>query len=181
MPALDSITQEVYNLLSVREERIVFAESCTCGLLAAKLGAIPGASKNLCGSSVTYRADVKRGWLGVKRKSITKFTTESTQIALQMARGVLAKTREAHWGVSVVGHFGPDSPDDKDGIIYICIVRRTKKGKLKIKQIVEHKLTKKSRVDRQSEAAEVVFTYFLRSVSSKSQKEERILKASNAG
>jgi PncC family amidohydrolase len=160
----DSLALSVSQLLHAREEKVVFAESCTAGLAAAKLGQIPGISNHLCGSAVVYRADAKRGWLRVRKKTIKRHTTESVQVAQEMAVGVLKKTPKADWGVSVVGHLGPDSPKDKDGLLFVCVARRTKKGRIKIKDTIEYILKSPDRVKRQEEACEVVLTILARAI-----------------
>lgn len=167
----ESLAQEVARQLTLREEKVVFAESCTAGLCAATLGQIPGISNYMCGSAVVYRADIKRRWLGVRRRTIKKFTTESHETAREMAVGIMQRCPEANWGVSIVGHLGPDAPPEKDGLIYICIVRRTNKGNLKIKDTQEHRLAGDGRSKRQKEAVEFVMTHLTRCLTKKSQSE----------
>jgi PncC family amidohydrolase len=160
--ANDSLARDVARLLADRGERLVLAESCTAGLLAATLGRVPGISNHLCGSAVTYRADLKRHWLGVKEKTIKRFTTESRQVAAEMALGVLCRTPEADWAVAVVGHMGPDSPKDKDGEVFACFARRTKKGNLKVKAALVHRCQSNERSQRQEETVGVVLAEFIR-------------------
>lgn len=167
----ESLAQEVTRHLTTREEKVVFAESCTAGLAAATLGQIPGISNYLCGSAVTYRADSKRRWLGVKKKTIKKHTTESHQTAREMAFGVLKMTPEANWGVAIVGHVGPDAPAEKDGVIYLAIARRTKKRRLKLKDTYEHRLASEGRARRQEEAVEVILTHLARCIQKKTERE----------
>lgn len=163
------IAQEVARLLSVRSEKLVLAESCTCGLIASTLGQIAGISSNFCGSAVVYRADSKKSWLGVSDQVITKHTTESHEVAEKIAIGVLKSTPEADWSIGIVGHLGPDAPPDKDGMIFLTIVRRTKRGKIKIKESIGHKLSCEPRGARQKEATEVALTFFARLLNKKSQ------------
>jgi PncC family amidohydrolase len=158
----DSLAQDIARELANREEKLVFAESCTAGMLASTLGQIPGVSKNLCGSAVTYRADLKRRWLGVKRRTIKRHTTESGQVAAEMALGALRHAPKADWSCAVVGHMGPDAPEDKDGQMFVCIARRTKKGNLKIKDKIEYQCKADGRVRRMEEVVEVVFTQLAR-------------------
>lgn len=169
---LNELAAEVTRELMARDEKLVLAESCTCGLLASTLGVIPGISNYFCGSAVVYRADSKRRWLGVSKKTIKARTTESHHVAEEMALGVLKNTPEAHWAISIVGHFGPEAPEHKDGVIFVCIARRTKKGKLKVKDRLEHKLQKNDRQKRQKEATEIVLTHLGRLLSKKSATEE---------
>jgi nicotinamide-nucleotide amidase len=178
----DAAAQEVHRLLGIRDERVVFAESCTAGACSATMGAIPGASKHLCGSAVTYMPKVKRHWVGVKKNTIKKHTTESQNVANEMALGVLDRTPCANWSVAVVGHLGPDSPEEKDGQIFVAIARRTHKGRLKVKDTQEYICKsaegigdaggddgKRLRVMRQDEAVEVALTCLARLLNKKTE------------
>jgi len=110
-------------LLVELDKKIVFAESCTAGLVAATMGKIPGISSNLCGSFVVYRASQKKSVLNVKQETIDKYTTESPEMAEAMVSGSISElSPEADVYVSVVGHLGPNAPEDKDGVIW-CSVR----------------------------------------------------------
>ena len=59
-------------LLNRNTTRVVFAESCTAGLVSASLAAHPGISRVHCGSSVTYRAQTKSHWLDISPALITR-------------------------------------------------------------------------------------------------------------
>lgn len=157
-----SFAESVAAILASREEKVVFAESCTCGLLAATLSTIPGISNSFCGSVVTYRASTKKKWLKVKKDTIKSHTTESMQVADEMVLGVLKRCSEADWAVSVVGHMGPDSPKNKDGEIFASFARRTKKGNFKIKQRLNYTCSSKDRAKRQEESVEAVFSVLAR-------------------
>lgn len=166
-----TISQELANLLDRMSNKMVLTESCTCGMIAAQLGKISGVSNCLCGSSVVYRAETKRRWLGISKKLIRKHTTESHEVAEQMAKNVLKRTPEAHWSLGIVGHIGSSAPKDKDGQVFICIVRRTKSGKIKVVENIEHRLNTLGREKRQEEAAEVVLTKFIRVLNKRFEKE----------
>ena len=81
--------------LSESQHRIVFAESCTAGRIAATLGEIPGVSAVLVGSTVVYQEQTKCLWLGVEETTIAKDGVVSEQVSRQMAEGVLRKTPHA--------------------------------------------------------------------------------------
>jgi len=150
-----SLAKSIQQSLVELNDKVVFAESCTGGEISATLASLPGISQNLCGSFVSYRSYSKQQWLGVDCRTIAKHTTESEEVANEMAKGALQKTPEASWALSVVGHFGPDTPSDKDGVIYICVMRRTRKGNLKIQENVKHHLSVVDRSVRQKIATEV--------------------------
>ncbi len=61
--------------------KVVFAESCTGGLIAASLAQLPGISDWLCGSAVTYRNETKRQWLGVSGENLIRRGAVSATVA----------------------------------------------------------------------------------------------------
>jgi len=138
-----------------RNLRVVFAESCTAGLVAATLATIPGISERLCGSAVTYRNRTKQDWLGVSGEDIERHTAVSEPVARQMAIGVLQRTVEADCSASVTGHLGPDAPADQDGVIFVAVA--LKQGEeIRVCHAQRFQLTTRTRAKRQQEAAEIV-------------------------
>ncbi len=96
------------------------AESCTGGLVAEKLTAIPGASAVYRGGVVSYWTGVKANVLRVPADILDAYGPVSEQCARAMAEGVRTITG-ADLGVSVTGAAGPD-PDERGvpvGIVYI--------------------------------------------------------------
>lgn len=144
-------------LLELGRERIVFAESCTAGLVAAALATVPGISQLLCGSMVTYRESCKTAWLGVDAQSLRQFSAVSQQVTDSMAVGVLQKTAEASWSAAVTGYLGPGAPPELDGQVFIAVARR-EPGRPREKIIVQSamRLHSSLRRDRQAEAAALV-------------------------
>jgi len=86
--------KEVVELLDQHQQRLVLAESCTAGLVAAEISMVVGVSEFFCGSAVTYRDATKRSWLDVDGKCIAEQTAVCRDVAEQMVRGVLRKTRK---------------------------------------------------------------------------------------
>ncbi len=121
---LAALVEEVAALLQRSGRRVVFAESCTGGLVAASLARVPGISEFLCGSAVVYRLETKARWLGVPEALLADPGPVSDVVARAMAIGVLARTPEADLAASITGHFGPNAPGDQDGLIFIGIARR---------------------------------------------------------
>ena len=96
------------------------AESCTGGLAAEKLTAIPGASAVYRGGVVSYWTSVKADVLGVSQTLLDTYGPVSQECAQAMAEGVRRVTG-ADIGVSVTGSAGPD-PDERGvpvGIVYV--------------------------------------------------------------
>ncbi len=118
------LVQEVASLLCQTGSRVVFAESCTGGLVAAALARVPGISECLCGSAVVYRIDTKSKWLDIPAELLDDPGPVSDVIARLMAERVLAITPEADLAVAVTGHLGPGAPSDLDGVVYIGTVWR---------------------------------------------------------
>ena len=121
---LTSAARRLYKLLRARDLKVVFAESCTGGLVAATLTRIPGISHYLCGSAVVYQVETKAAWLGIPRKMLARADAVSSAVAKAMAENVLKNTPQAHIAASITGHLGPDAPAPIDGQIFIGIASR---------------------------------------------------------
>ncbi|MFM2097001.1 MAG: Nicotinamide-nucleotide amidohydrolase PncC [Planctomycetota bacterium] len=149
---LHSVAGRLASLLKVRGVRVVFAESCTAGLVAASLARTPGISQWLCGSAVVYRDATKAAWLGISASELKRHSAVSDPVARGMAVGVLRATREAEWSASVTGHLGPDSPVDQDGVVFVSIACRRAR-KIELVSCEKIRLRAKSRSARQVEAS----------------------------
>lgn len=113
-------------LLKKKHLKVVFAESCTGGMVSALLAQIPGISEHLCGSAVVYRNTTKHKWLEIPQKTLKKPGAVSAEVAIQMAVRILDKTPEADICASVTGHLGPNAPRNQDGLIYMAMASRAK-------------------------------------------------------
>ncbi len=153
--SLQDDVQRVARLLRDRDLRVVFAESCTAGLVSASLAGVPGISAWLCGSAVTYREAEKQDWLGVSADDLRKFTAVSEPVARQMAVGVLSRTAEAQYAASITGHLGPDAPPGFDGVVFIGVARRLG-DTVEAVGVWRRELKTAARLDRQQEAAGLV-------------------------
>jgi PncC family amidohydrolase len=155
-----NVANRLIDALRDRGWRIVFAESCTAGLVAATLAEIPGVSEFLCGSAVTYREQTKHLWLGVEQAALDQYTAVSSHVTAAMAEHVLNKTPEATIGVAVTGHLGPDAPAELDGVVFISTAVRGSQQT----QTTRITLSSTGRVPRQREAAEAVLATAVRAV-----------------
>ncbi|MBL8850352.1 MAG: CinA family protein [Planctomycetaceae bacterium] len=113
-------------LLRASGRRLVLAESCTAGLVAATLARIPGISEHLCGSAVVYRNGVKSAWLGIDPAVLDDpdIGPVSAECTRELALAVLRQTPEADISAAVTGHLGPNSPAGLDGVVYVAIAIR---------------------------------------------------------
>jgi nicotinamide-nucleotide amidase len=151
---LDTQARRVAALLSEQGQRLVLAESCTCGLIAAVLGGVPGISSVLCGSAVTYREATKMAWLDVRPITLEEETAVSDPVARQMVEGVLRHTPEATLAASITGHLGPDAPTQQDGLVFIGLSER---GEDEIVTVVRsYRLKGEGRLARRREAVGTV-------------------------
>lgn len=104
---------EVLDLARDAGHRIATAESCTGGMLAAALSAVPGASDVLMGGLVTYSNAAKVRLLGVSREALEAQGAVSEQVAREMAEGALRSLPEATLSLSITGIAGPGGSDHK--------------------------------------------------------------------
>lgn len=89
---------------------LVTAESCTGGLLAAHLTAVPGSSSWFEGAFVTYRLSAKTRMLDVPAALLQREGAVSEPTARAMAEGALAHS-DAGISVAITGVAGPDGGD----------------------------------------------------------------------
>lgn len=148
---LDDLAQQVATRLSELNKRVVFAESCTGGKMAAAMTTVPGISAFFCGSAVTYREATKTQWLSIAESDLAEHTAESEFTTVKMAQGVFEKTPEADFCVAITGHLGPGVDSNIDGIVYAAVGRRHPEPLGFI--VGESKLKSSSRKTRQTEAA----------------------------
>ena len=120
------------DLLQANELTVACAESCTGGLLAARLVNVPGISDVFKTSVVTYSNKAKKRLLGVKKSTLQKHGAVSQETAEEMAKGAAAQLK-ADVAVAVTGIAGPDGGTEEKpvGLVYIgCHV----KGKTTVKK-----------------------------------------------
>lgn len=145
---------EVAEQLESTNRRVVFAESCTAGRIAAELATVPGISRFLCGSFVTYRSATKAAWLGVDHAILEDPGPVSREVTQQMAWRALERTPEAHMALAITGHLGPKAPPELDGRIYLAFAERPRLTETIRLESCELKLSVTDRAARQQEAAD---------------------------
>jgi nicotinamide-nucleotide amidase len=122
--SISSVARRVARLLEASGRKVVFAESCTGGLVSGSLTKIPGISNFHCGGVVVYRSATKREYLGIPAAMLDDPGAVSGEVAAMMARRVLEKTPEADVAASVTGHLGPNAPAKLDGLVFVAVVCR---------------------------------------------------------
>jgi nicotinamide-nucleotide amidase len=120
-----SIDDQVVQLLAGR--RIATAESCTAGLLAARLTERPGSSAFVMGGVVAYSNEAKVELLGVDPELIDVHGAVSEPVADAMADGALRRF-DADTAVSITGIAGPDGGTEEKPVGTVCWSVRTAEG-----------------------------------------------------
>jgi nicotinamide-nucleotide amidase len=115
-----STAELVLALLRERDQTLATAESCTGGLVAARLTEVPGSSDVFLGAVVAYANDVKAAQLGVPEEVLRTHGAVSAETAAAMARGARERLG-ADIAVSVTGVAGPDgwSADKPVGLVFL--------------------------------------------------------------
>lgn len=123
-----TLEKAVVDLLLANELTVSTIESCTGGMLAARLINIPGVSEVFKSGYITYSNKAKRKVVGVKKSSLHKYGAVSEQVAYEMANGSAMVTK-ADVTVSVTGIAGPDGGTEEKpvGLVFIgcCVCGRT--------------------------------------------------------
>ena len=118
-----SVTEIVLDLCRARGFTLGAAESCTGGLVAARVTEIAGSSDVFRGSVVAYANDVKESELGVTGEVLERHGAVSPEVAQAMARGVRDRLG-ADIGVAVTGIAGPEGGTEEKpvGLVFLHAV-----------------------------------------------------------
>jgi nicotinamide-nucleotide amidase len=117
-----TVEELVLGLCRARGLSIVAAESCTGGLVSARLTSVPGASDTFTGSVVAYSDNMKHEQLGVPEDVLRAHGAVSAETAAAMSRGARERLG-ADVAVSVTGIAGPGggSPEKPVGRVHIHV------------------------------------------------------------
>lgn len=120
--ATDDRELEEIVLELLRDKGLTFAcaESCTGGMLAARMTAIPGASDVFKCGMVTYQENSKSILVGVQKETLQQFGAVSYETALEMVLGC-KQVSNADVTVSITGYAGPAFGDEPVGRVYIGV------------------------------------------------------------
>ena len=120
-----TLEKAVADLLLANNLTVTCAESCTGGLLSARLVNVPGISDVYKSGIVTYSNKAKRRFLNVKKTTLQKYGAVSRQTAEEMAKGAAAFAK-ADVAAAVTGIAGPDGGTEEKpvGLVFIaCCVK----------------------------------------------------------
>ena len=114
-----TLEEQLVNKLTEKGWHIACAESCTGGLIAARIVNVANASKVLNVSFVTYANEAKMKYLGVSQDTILQYGVVSEPVVAEMAAGV-AKESGSEVGISVSGIAGPSGGTEKKPVGMVC-------------------------------------------------------------
>lgn len=118
----ETIDELVGSLLAAGPRTIALAESCTGGLLAARLTDRPGSSAYVLGGVIAYADEAKRAVLGVDPEVIRRHGAVSAECARQMAAGA-RQVLGSDWALAITGVAGPGggSPEKPVGLVHVAL------------------------------------------------------------
>jgi nicotinamide-nucleotide amidase len=122
----ESLEEMVLLMLGLRHMTLAAAESCTGGLLAQRMTAVPGSSRYFLGGAVVYADRLKTTFADVPAELIREHGPVSEPVARAMAEGIRKKTGAAV-GVGITGIAGPGpgaaGPDAEKpiGLVYVGV------------------------------------------------------------
>lgn len=110
------------NILCNNKLTISTAESCTGGMIAAKLISYPGISSSFLEGVVTYSNEAKVRRLGVKRETLEEHGAVSKETAKEMVEGI-AKESYSDISIATTGIAGPGggSKEKPVGLVYVAV------------------------------------------------------------
>ena len=118
----DTLPSVLIKELAKRNQTIVFAESCTGGLLSSSITSISGSSQVFQGSIISYSNELKHSLLNISEDKLKKYGAVSEEVCEAMSINVKEKLR-ADWAIAISGIAGPTggSKEKPVGLVYISI------------------------------------------------------------
>ncbi len=118
----ESLEQIVLYYLGLRQATLAIAESCTGGMLAQRITAVPGSSRSFLGGAVVYSDALKSAFAGVPADLIAEHGAVSEEVAKSLANGIRLRTG-ATLGVGITGIAGPAGGSESKpvGLVHIAV------------------------------------------------------------
>lgn len=156
-PALVALAERLQGLCIGRHLTVATAESCTGGLVAATITAVPGSSGYFLGGVVTYADAAKRGLLGVPEAALAAHGAVSAQVARAMASRCRARLG-SDLAVSITGVAGPDGGTDAKpvGLTYIGLATSAAHGDVALAEVRRFQFAGERAAVRAAAAAEAL-------------------------
>jgi nicotinamide-nucleotide amidase len=118
----ETLEQIVLYYLGLRQATLATAESCTGGLIAQRITAIPGSSRSFIGGAIVYSNEMKTLFADVPAELIEQHGAVSEEVAAALALGIRKRTG-ATIGLGVTGIAGPSGGTESKpvGLVYIAV------------------------------------------------------------
>lgn len=117
----ESLEQIVLYYLGLRQATLATAESCTGGMVAARITDVPGASRSYLGGAVVYTDLLKTSFAEVPASLIAQYGAVSAEVAKALAEGIRKRTG-ATLGLGITGFAGPGSSETQSvGQVYVAV------------------------------------------------------------
>ena len=114
------ISREISEYLWRAGQTLSTAESCTAGLVAASVVALPGASNYYRGGVIAYSNELKTTLLGVPEELLAEKGAVSEEVARAMVEGAVERLG-TEYAVAVTGYAGPGGgPEASVGTIFLA-------------------------------------------------------------
>jgi nicotinamide-nucleotide amidase len=114
------LAEVVLQLARAGSITLAVAESCTGGMLGARLTAVPGSSQLFSGGVIAYADEAKRTLLGVKQATLEEWGAVSEATAQEMATGVRHRLG-AGCGIAITGIAGPAGGSAEKPVGTVCV------------------------------------------------------------
>jgi nicotinamide-nucleotide amidase len=118
----ESMEEIVNYYLQMRNAKLAVAESCTGGMIAERLTAVPGSSRSFLGGAVVYSNDLKTLFADVPPLMIEAHGAVSKEVAVALAENI-RELCNADIGVGVTGIAGPGGGTEEKpvGLVYVAV------------------------------------------------------------
>lgn len=118
----NSIEYNLGKILCNNKLTISTAESCTGGMVAAKLISYPGISASFLEGAITYSNEAKMKRLGVRKETLDAYGAVSEETAREMAEGI-SRVSSSNTSIATTGIAGPGGGTNEKpvGLVYIAV------------------------------------------------------------
>ncbi len=118
----DTLEEIVGLFLQLRGATLAVAESCTGGMLGARISSVSGSSRHFLGGAIVYANDMKTLFANVPPMLIEAHGAVSREVAEAMAEGIREECR-ASIGVGITGIAGPTGGTEQKpvGLVYVAV------------------------------------------------------------
>ncbi len=129
-----TVDEQVASMLSESGRTVAVAESCTGGLMSARLTELAGSSAYFLGGAVVYSNEAKAALAGVDPELIERFGAVSIEVAEALASGAAARFG-TDVGIGITGIAGPGGGSEEKPVGTVCFSVRSHDGARLTRQV----------------------------------------------